>query len=266
MTHLDNGEDQPILSMARKDNFLYASSGGYCPLLCAWDLDNRDNYTKVGRDCCDFHSMLVLNDMRLCCGGLCGDIWLIDLKTNEVQVVDSPCLCTSVITCLLQLSSRHKYDILSCDNGGSMIVWDAVTGKESMTIMNGDRSEVLDPNDAFNDGYSCLAVELQDGRVCCGGYDQLRIWELKCPDGNLVKGFKGKVRSVTALFLSSSGVLWSGHFDGALRAWDTQLDYSTHTYRMHDMAITCIVRGGADTFISGSLDGTIRVWTASYFL
>ena len=67
-------------------------------------------------------------------------------------------------------------------------------------------------------------------------------------------------RKITALFLSSSGVLLSGHWDGVMREWDIHIGLCLHSIRMHDMAITCIVRGISDTFISGSLDGKIRVW------
>ena len=266
--------DNAVLSMVLMDNLL-ATASGSDSYVQVWDLENRNALSIVGRQGGRaFHSMVVpimsvlhYTTWTICCGGPNGNLWYMDLITNEIRVVEAPPTSSPcIITCLLLLSIKHKYSILSCDSGGRMIVWDdcAFSKRERVAILNGDRSSSTEALVPFDDylGTDCFAVELQDGMVCCGGYEQLNIWQLNSPNGIFIMGFIGKVRRITALLQSADGVLWSGHFDGALRAWDVQAGTCTHTYRMHDEAITCLVHGLSGSFITGSSDGNIRVWTS----
>ena len=262
-----------ILSMVLLDHSLY-TSGGMSSFVRVWDLNftgsaaDLDNSSALSilsrRGGRAFSSMLALSERTICGGGTDGDLWFIDVITNDVQVKESYPRRTS-ITSLVLLSKTNGNAILSCEDNGKLTIWDAVTRKKVMSINRTWLPVGCDPNDAY---YSCLSMELDDGTICRSGLNQISIWRLKRPDGELLMDFRRceDIRMITALIQLPTGGLLSGHFDGFLRAWNVQTGTCTHKFRMNDGAITSLVLGVSDSFISGSSDGTIRVWTTMIFL
>ena len=167
-----------------------------------------------------FSTILVLSDTTICCGGSTGDLWYIDIITNDIQVVETH--PSREITTLLLLSKLHNHAILSCEGHGKMVIWDGVTRREIMSIRIPISADEVVPNAAGYDKYR--AVELDDGRVCVAGRDKLCIWKPVRPAGVLSLELSNiSTRNITALYQPSSGVLLSGHWDGVVREWDIHI-------------------------------------------
>ena len=173
---------------------LYTSNGfcGLSSLIRVWDLgvgdldSDYESLSIIGRPGGrGFSTILVLSDTMICCGGSTGDLWYIDIITNDIHVVETH--PSHEITTLLLLSKLHNHALLSCEGHGKMVIWDGVTRREILSISIPILVDDVAP--IATDYHKCRAVELDDGRVCFAGRDRLCIWKLVLPAGEMSMEF-----------------------------------------------------------------------------
>lgn len=89
----------------------------------------------------------------------------------------------------------------------------------------------------------------------------LRRWDLRA--GVLLQTFSENVMEITCMSGSSPALrLVAGDSEGQLKEWDTKSGTCTRTLSGHKDQITTLSSMRKDHFVSGSRDGTIRVWNA----
>ncbi|MCX6929054.1 MAG: hypothetical protein NT154_38445, partial [Verrucomicrobia bacterium] len=72
--------------------------------------------------------------------------------------------------------------------------------------------------------------------------------------------------AVTALAFSPDGTLASGGMDHTIRLWHPELDQETAILTGHSGWILCLAFAEhGNALLSGSLDGTLKVWRALSF-
>jgi WD40 repeat protein len=88
----------------------------------------------------------------------------------------------------------------------------------------------------------------------------LRRWDLQA--GVLLQTFSDNVTEITCMSGISPGLrLVAGDTEGQLKEWDTKSGMCTCTLSGHTDHITTLSSMHKDYVVSGSRDGTIRVWT-----
>jgi F-box and WD-40 domain protein CDC4 len=132
------------------------------------------------------------------------------------------------------------------------------------------------------------ALAIQDATVVTGSQDgSIRIWKFSSNEFILDKSLPGHARAVTGLVVVDQN-LWSSSIDGSIRIWDTtngECQYSipkqpsppanasqpqappSSPSNGHSAAVSCLISFQSPqhgTFIlTGSLDGTIKAWSAA---
>ena len=131
-------------------------------------------------------------------------------------------------------------------------LWDAQTGAALGTLGHG--VEV-----------NAVAVSA-DGRVAMsGGHDgSFRVWSLDAPQGNVVFRGGGSTATVRAVDFACDGrVGVRAGDDREVTLWDVATGRVLRSLRGHEQAVMSVaVAGDGRTVVSGSWDGTVRVWDA----
>ena len=91
--------------------------------------------------------------------------------------------------------------------------------------------------------------------------------QLQNPRGELRRGGLGPLSETSALVLDpSSGVLYSAAGDGNAYAWDLGTQQCTGSFKGHSDLLHCLsVRSRQRQLLSGSEDGTLRLWDVRNF-
>ena len=107
----------------------------------------------------------------------------------------------------------------------------------------------------------CIAVNPHTGHLAIGSSDcKLHILTA---EGKRVSVAEGHANSVfTAAYMPESGKLLSGSRDAKIKLWDPGQGYAlqetvaAHTFALNSLSLS----HKADTFVTGSMDKTIKVW------
>ena len=194
--------------------------------------------------------------------------------------------------CLRTLASGHgKYGVSALvDVGGGRVascgycvlrVWDVLSGKQLLQMDTGHANS----NDPYRnpDNVICAAA-LWGGRIatghrgdsCSGG--EIRVWTLPVggqPRAAAVVVLRGHTKMVWALAAvattrggGAAQLLASGSEDHSVRLWDVDAGTCAvvlggKELRGHVGPVTCLADIGGGRLLSGSLDGTLRVWDAA---
>ena len=112
---------------------------------------------------------------------------------------------------------------------------------------------------------SCMTFS-PDGRrlAFADALGSLYLWD---PSGRRpTRRRSGHSGGVTALAFSPDGTLASGGMDHTIRLWHPELDQETASLTGHSGWILCLAFAEhGNALVSGSLDGTLRVWRALSF-
>jgi WD40 repeat protein len=194
-------------------------------------------------------------------------IWDITTGTCVGQINSKPDRTyNDRISFLLQLMDGR---LLSVSWTGNLNIWNLDTGKCVKTILTG-RCEVQ-------------ALQFEEGTLVTWSpnqYSDLMIWDVKSTKQTIkplkiLKGHRGQVKCALPLL---DGRIISGSSDYRIKIWDSVSGDCVATFLGHRDAITCLLRlsssssssssGGSSRsgfvrVLSGSDDGTLRIWDPS---
>jgi len=149
---------------------------------------------------------------------------------------------------------------------GKVLVWNLASGQAVATL------------DGFEKGVAALAFAPDGAQLAAGGEDQLlRVWTIA--DGTVVREIATPAPIRAAVFDKEGARLISGHGDNIIRVWSLAVAESTEAeategtetpeqppapaleIKGHGNPVTCLALvPNADQLVSGSEDGTARVW------
>ena len=174
---------------------------------------------------------------------------------------------------------------------GSAIVWDALTGQQTLTVggaggaysvafcldsrrivLGGHRSvsvwDVLTSQETFTlkehtEGVASVAISVDGKRIVSGSWDKtVKVWDALTGQETLtLKGHTGRVHSVA---LSRDGrQVVSGSEDNTVKVWDALTGKETFTLKEHTANVTSVAfSADGKRIVSGSEDKTVKVWDA----
>ncbi len=150
----------------------------------------------------------------------------------------------------MDYSPKGNYLITS--SGSAVVVWDAASGNKLKTLQ-GHQREIE-------------AVALSpDGRQCflSAGYRDNALWDVDTGKKIRALDLWGVTRSVA---FSPDGrllVTTSGSGELGAKLWNVEKGYHLHTLRGHtSRAVSAVFSPDSKYVLTGSLDGTARIWDA----
>lgn len=139
--------------------------------------------------------------------------------------------------------------LLTVDNNGVLIIWDANTGEE-LSTEEGYGGRIFDAR--LGDG---------ENRILVFGGNETEIWDLNATGSSPVTLFGHTDIVLAGAFSADGQFAYTGGYDNTIRKWDAQtgeelLVMTGHTGRVLDLAVS--PDGGL--VASASADNTARVW------
>jgi WD40 repeat protein len=142
--------------------------------------------------------------------------------------------------------------LASGGDDGMVKVWDAMSGKEVLTIR-------------ADSAVSCVAYSREGKRLASGGWDRVvRVWDAE--SGKEVLVLKGHKESITFVAFSPDGKrIASGSGDDTLKVWDAASGNALFTVELDDdYDITCLAFSPDGKYIAtGDGEKRLTVWDAS---
>ncbi len=113
---------------------------------------------------------------------------------------------------------------------------------------------------AHAEGIQCVAASPTGRLLASAGFDRkLRLWDL--PAGTERHVINAHKILVSAMAFSPAGDrLATGGWDNAIRVWDVKSGKLTVAFTPQQDLISWLAFGGPDRLISGSRDGSVRLW------
>ena len=143
-------------------------------------------------------------------------------------------------------------------NDGRARLWDAATGRELRSL-----------NTA---GSAVLSIDFSpDGSIVATGSGSLtqysaigkaQLWDIASGSNLRNLGAQADNGSVNSVAFSPEGTrVVTGHWNGAVRLWDTASGRELHRFVGHDYWVSSIAfRNDGNAVATGSWDGTVRIW------
>ena len=127
-----------------------------------------------------------------------------------------------------------------------------------------DKPDSRKPDKVFHNPcpLSSLLV-MQDGKIATGSIDGVvRIWDSsEIPEKALKKELRGHFEYVSALAERPDHILVSGSGDKRMILWDTDTGESWASPQEHTNKIHAVAVFDDNSVLTGSLDGTVKLWT-----
>jgi WD40 repeat protein/tRNA A-37 threonylcarbamoyl transferase component Bud32 len=152
--------------------------------------------------------------------------------------------------------------IVSGSSDGTVMVWDASTGKELL------------PLKVHTAPVFCVAASSDGGRIVSGHQDgTVKVWDarsgkelltLKGHTGRLMEGPGVEIRAVQSVAVSKDDSrIVSGGSDNTVRVWDARSGKELLTLKGHTNVVSSVVfSSDGGRIVSCSHDRTVRVWDA----
>jgi WD40 repeat protein len=155
----------------------------------------------------------------------------------------------SILTAAFSPDGRR---IVSGSADRTLKVWDAATGRETLTLTGHDR-EIRSA--AFS----------PDGRRIVSGSDDalLKVWD--AATGHVIATLAGHTDAVSGVVFSPDGRrIASGSWDRTLKIWDAATGQEIRTLSGHAREVrTAAFSPDGRQIVSGSYDNTLKVWDAA---
>jgi len=142
---------------------------------------------------------------------------------------------------------RHSESLFAAYNEGTVVAWDLTTSSPRVIFEQDSRLRTL-------------ALSPSDQILAFSGAHGIQILDAK--SGNLSKELVGGRSYDSLVFLDQRTMISSGG-ECLIRIWDLEHDRLRCTLSGHSGAVRYLrVSKDGETVVSGSLDGSIRVWRA----
>ena len=234
----------PASSICTTDDNKYLISGAKDSTITVWDLTS---FTKLRTiDSQSPVTCLEAIDLnRYLCADGAGSLTIRDLHTaDKVTTLTGH---SSAIKCMLL--SKDKSMAASGSHDCTICVWD-ISKTICAAVLKGHTKVVW-----------CIAISSDNTHIASGGDDStVRIWniseshclhQISCPDN---------VKCV-AFSLDDSVVIAGCHCgQNQLKAWNTSTGDCVMNYIGHTHAVMCVQVVDSRTIVTGSRDGTVKVW------
>ncbi|KAI8137644.1 WD40-repeat-containing domain protein [Fennellomyces sp. T-0311] len=205
-------------------------------------------------------------------------IW--DMRTGECRRTLS---AHSASVLCLQYDDRY---IISGSSDKTMVQWDIETGK-TIRVLNGHSSSVLNLRFSadrivssskdhtirvwdLNTGETLRvlrghhaavnAIQFKDSRIVSASGDRtVKMWDMET--GECLRTFDSHSRGIACVEFDGRHIV-SGSSDQTIKVWDAETGRCLHTLAGHtDLVRTLQMDAGVDRIISGSYDGSLRIWS-----
>ncbi|OQA12912.1 MAG: WD domain, G-beta repeat [bacterium ADurb.Bin363] len=152
----------------------------------------------------------------------------------------------------------HETNLVSASSDGTVIFWHMATGEITKKMeLKGEDLKTL----AFSPSGSLMATFSGENILASGGKDkEIRIWYLREKMESFIIG-RHEQTIDTLCFNNSGKFLVSGGMEGKIYIWDIEKKELIKILKGHEGGITSLCFSSFDRIISGSYDGTIKIWT-----
>lgn len=234
----------PASSLSVTDDCRYLVSGSKNSAINIWGLTSFSKAHTVNSQFGAVTGLATVDANIYLSAHANGNLALRELFTEKCTIMHGH---TSGVKCITL--SKDKNVAMSGSYDCTVRVWD-ISNAKCIAILAGHSKVVW-----------CIAISSNSAYVASGSDDStVRIWSIRdqcclrqifCPDN---------VKCV-AFSLDDSAVIAGAHCSqNQLRAWNTATGDCVTNYTGHSHAVMCIQIVDEKTFVSGSRDGTIRVW------
>jgi eukaryotic-like serine/threonine-protein kinase len=230
------------------DGKLLASAGGDNAIIL-WDADTLQKLrTLQGRTRAGYHLAFSPDSKRLARGEAI-TLWDVTSGQQIYAIPNSSELFEKVIF------SRDGRTLVSCDFAGTVMFWDADTGKYRFSFHG-------------HPGLVGIALTPDGRRLATGGFERpVQIWDLETKQEALV--LRGHTEMIHNLAFSPDGEqLASASMDGTVKIWDasaapTKSEAETLTLRGFPVAVMAVAFHPDNKRLAAASFETVHVWDAT---
>ncbi|MBW4513192.1 MAG: hypothetical protein KME64_42935 [Scytonematopsis contorta HA4267-MV1] len=181
-------------------------------------------------------------------GGDFSDSSLIDVNFMEANLANSS--FTKVFSTVLSVAfSPNGKFLATADSDGVIILWDAFTGREIMTL-NG-----------HNDWVNVVTFSPESDILASGSADkQVKLWDIYT--GKCIRSLSGNTTNIlSAVFIIDGNILVTGSYDNAVKIWDVKTGECLNIWQGHEERVRSVAFNNYSKILAtGSFDKTIRLW------
>lgn len=237
----------PASCLSVTDDGRYLISGSKEPNICIWDLTSFSNVHTMSSQHGATTCLATLDTNTYLSAHSGGTLALRDFHTEKCTVLPGH---TSSVKCIAL--SKDKGIAVSGSHDCTVRVWD-LSNTKCITALTGHAKVVW-----------CVAVSSDNAYIASGGDDStVRIWNIS--NNNCLHCINHSDNVKCIVFSSDDKVVIAGSHSGQdqLRAWSTVTGECRTNYKGHTHAVMCMLVMDKQTIITGSRDGTVKVWDIS---
>jgi len=228
--------------------------GGLDNLCTVYNLDHPENATEMASHDGILNDCRFLDEQRILTASGDGTVILWDISKGQPETTFSE-HTSDVMSIAINPTNSSTFVTGSVDRSSKL--WDIRTPEGSVKSISGYHEGDINNIDIMQDGVT-FASGSQDGTA--------RIFDLRA-HGELNKF--GKVTQeedgLTSIAFSKSGrILFGGHADSNVMAWDVLGDKATPAHFLHqphEQYVSCLgVSPNGDALCTGSWDTVLKIW------